>query len=180
MKTSKCPVCGNPGIPDYLNEDVVCPHCGSDLKIYKTLAEVSNTGDASAGSAKKYKLLAIILPIIAILLVGIPFFIVHNNSQNVHKTELAERDANICALRDSVKVLTAQLEKPAEAAPDYVEYTVVRNDGPWRIVKKAIGDTGNWIEDYKQIAKDNGFWDEASSTWKMIHPGQILKIYKQK
>lgn len=180
MKTFKCPVCGNPGIPDYFNEEVVCPHCGSDLKIYKTLAEVSNTEDISVGIAKKYKHIAVVLPIIAILLVGIPSFIVHYNLQDAHKIELAERDASISALQDSVKVLTAMLEKPAEVDSDYFEYTVIRNDGPWAIIKKVMGDTDNWIEDYKQIAKDNGLWDESSESWKMIHPGQVLKIHKSK
>ena len=40
MDTNKCPVCGNPGIPNYLNEEVVCPHCGSDLKIYRKVSEL--------------------------------------------------------------------------------------------------------------------------------------------
>ena len=180
MKISKCPVCGNPGVPDYKNGEVVCPHCGSDLKIYKTLAEVSSTDDASAGNVRKYKLLAIILPIIAILLVGIPFYFIHSSSQKAYKVDLAARDASISALQDSVKVLASQFERTIDVTPDFVEYTVVRNDGPWGIVKKVIGDTSNWSDDYKQIAKDNGFWDEASGSWKMIHPGQVLKIYKLK
>ena len=34
-----CPVCGKVGIPDYHKDEVVCPCCGTNLSIYKMLAD---------------------------------------------------------------------------------------------------------------------------------------------
>ncbi len=46
MDNIKCPVCGKPGIPDYHNEDVVCPQCKSDLSIYRV---IDNIPEAKSG-----------------------------------------------------------------------------------------------------------------------------------
>ena len=46
-----CPVCGKVGIPDYHKDEVVCPCCGTDLSIYKMLADslVNNTPQGPNG-----------------------------------------------------------------------------------------------------------------------------------
>jgi rubredoxin len=66
MDRNKCPVCGNPGIPNYLNEAVVCPHCGSDLKIYRKVSELVEVQTQATDGTKKYKRLSVVLPLIAI------------------------------------------------------------------------------------------------------------------
>lgn len=177
MKTTKCPICGNPGIPDYKNEDVVCPHCGSDLKIYRILAEASHKEDASV---RKYKMLAVVLPVAVALVVGLAFYRCYSNARKSYLDELTVREANIAKLEEEINVLSDKLQAPVDETNAYIDYIVVRNDGPWSIVRKVFGDTSNWSEEYKQIAKDNGIWDDNKGTWQIIHPGQILRINKVK
>ena len=43
-KNTKCPVCGKTGIPDFLNDDVKCPCCGSDLSIYRVIENIPEEG----------------------------------------------------------------------------------------------------------------------------------------
>ena len=33
-ESTKCPICGKEGIPNFRKEDVVCPCCNSDLTVY--------------------------------------------------------------------------------------------------------------------------------------------------
>lgn len=180
METTQCPICGNPGIPDYKSEDVVCPHCGSDLKIYRVLAEASNKEAASVGRARKYKNLAVVLPVVVGLVVGLAFYLCYINAQESYQDELTVREANIAKLEEEINVLSNKLHTPVDETNAYIDYIVVRNDGPWSIVKKVFGDTSNWYEEYRQIAKDNGFWDDNKGSWQIIHPGQILRIKKVK
>lgn len=180
METIKCPVCGNPGIPDYKQEDVICPHCGSDLTIYRTVAALDED-DATAGNGvKKFKTLSIVLPIVsAIMVIGITCLLHPNsNPKSDYNSMLAEKDRTISTLCDSVSVLQAQIRKlsTARAINSPTEYIIVPNDGPWSIVRKLYGNRSDWKEIAQKIAEDNGIWDAASQSWKLIHPGQILKI----
>lgn len=43
-ENTKCPVCGKTGIDDYLNKDVKCPCCGSDLSIYRVIEQIPEEG----------------------------------------------------------------------------------------------------------------------------------------
>lgn len=178
MSTMKCPVCGNPGIPNYLQEDVVCPHCGSDLKIYKALTEIGEGERSYSKSAKKYKLLAILLPVLAILVVGIPLYLNQNKTRQETASQLKDKEMTITQLQDSVSILSAKVESMTvqESAAD--EYVIARNDCPWKIVHKFYGIRGDWKELSRKIAEDNGIWDESRGEWKLIHPGQVLKINK--
>ena len=56
MKDLKCPVCGKNAIPDFHEEDVVCPCCGSDLSIYHKLSDLSviNRGKSVRNKSCKY------------------------------------------------------------------------------------------------------------------------------
>ena len=177
MDTTKCPVCGNPGIPDYLKENVTCPHCGSDLKVYKTLSEAAAGGD-SKPIASKYKYLAIVLPILVALLIGIPAYRLYRNAEKSAMTALEIKDNKISELQDSLSVLSTRIEalKPQENV--VVGYIVVKNDSPWKIIRKVYGAREDWNELARQIGKANDIWDESKGTWKQIHPGQVIKIEK--
>lgn len=175
MDTSKCPVCGNPGIPDYLKEDVICPHCGSDLKVYKTLSEAA-AERASKSTSPKFKLLAIVLPILVALLIGIPACLFYSNAKKSAKTALEIKDSNIAELQDSLSILSTKivaLEKQDKVSTGYI---VVKNDSPWSIVRKIYGVREDWNELARQIGEANGILDENTGAWKQIHPGQVLKI----
>lgn len=173
-----CPVCGNPSIPNYLQEDVVCPHCGSDLKIYKTLTKIGE-GESNYGkSMKRYRILSILLPIFAALAVGIPLYF--NLSKIRHDTfaQLKANDLTIKQLRDSLNILPAIVKDMKVLDSRYEEYVIVRNDCPWKIIHKFYGVRSDWKKLSKKIAVENEIWDDARGEWKPIHPGQVLKINK--
>lgn len=176
MSTMKCPVCGNPSIPNYLQEDVVCPHCGSDLKIYKTLSEIGDGESSSGKRAKKYKLLAILLPMLAALVVGIPLYLNLNKIRQESVAQLKDKEMSIAQLKDSVRILSAKVESMRVQESIADKYVIVRNDCPWKIVYKFYGLRGDWKKLSKKIAEDNGIWDESRDEWKPILPGQVLKI----
>ena len=181
MSSNRCPVCGNQGIPAYHQEDVICPRCGSDLRIYKTLSDVESISSKSENANKLYKRLAILVPAIVFILCGI--LACYAGQSNLNKT-ISDSNIKIVQLRDSIAYLNQQIQlKDQELNAKtkihaYSEYVIISNDSPWKIVRKFYGIRGDWKELAKQIAIDNKIWDEDQQEWKQIHPGQIIKVYK--
>ena len=175
MDTSKCPVCGKPGIPNYLNEDVVCPHCGSDLKIYRKVSELSNLQPSTDGSMK-FKILSIVLPLIAISATAAICYSVspEEKVEEAYYAKYLESEKQVAQLNDSVSVLNAQIQKLATQDEDYEDYVVKKNEGPWSVVNNIFGKRSDW----EAIAKANGLWDESRNNWKKLHPGQVIRIKK--
>lgn len=184
MSDNRCPVCGNQGIPAYHKEDVICPRCGSDLRIYKTLSDVESISSKSENATKSYKRLAILLPIIVFILCGISVCYFYTGQSYLYKT-ISDNNIEIVHLRDSIACLTQQIQlkdKELNAKTEiqaYFKYVILYNDSPWKIVRKFYGIRGDWKELAKQIAIDNKIWDEDQQKWKPIHPGQVIKIYNQ-
>lgn len=174
----KCPVCGNPGIPNYLNEAVVCPHCGSDLKIYRKVSELVDVQTQSTDGTKKYKLLSVVLPLIAIAATATVCLLYNPKQQETYYTQYLESKKLVDQLNDSVSVLNAQIQKFSSVPSDYVDYVVVRNDSPWGIVYKLYGNRSDWEKVAQAIAEDNGIWDDSRKKWKQIYPGQVIRIKK--
>ena len=179
METLKCPVCGKAGIPDYRNENVVCPNCNSDLGIYKTLNTIAKGNNESGGQVRKYKNLAMVLSALTVLLLGVLAFVYFNKDNN--PPTIVTSDAKVKELRDSIGTLYAQIESQktemSNSKSQFIEYTVLSNDSPWGIVRKFYGNRVDWETISQQIAEANGIWDENTKSWKQIHPGQIIKIY---
>ena len=111
MDTNKCPVCGNPGIPNYLNEAVVCPHCGSDLKIYRKVSELVEVQTQATDGTKKYKILSVVLPLIAIAATATVCLLSNPKQQETYYTQYIESKKLVDQLNDSVSVLNAQIQK---------------------------------------------------------------------
>ena len=109
MNTTQCPICGRPGIPDYHNENVVCPNCNSDLGVYRTLHALAEGNEGSNDLIRRYKLLAIVLPFLAVLLVGVLAFFNSGNSTKNLELKLADSNAVVIQLRDSINTLKSQL-----------------------------------------------------------------------
>lgn len=179
MSSNKCPICGNQGIPAYHREEVICPRCGSDLRVYKALYDVADISPKSRTINKRYKVLAIILPFIIFLLCGMSLynFFVYNETISKKDSEVAQLRESKDSLTKQVLLLETELNRNKEI-PTYFEYFIVHNDSPWAIVCKIYGMRENWEELSKQIAIDNDIWDEEKQAWKQIHPGQIIKVYK--
>lgn len=183
MSNNRCPVCGNQGIPAYHKDDVICPRCGSDLRIYKALADVESISLKSENATRLYKRLAILVPVIAFILCGIPAYFFYVGQSNLNKT-ISDNNIEIVQLRDSIAYLNQQIQlKDQELYAKteiqaYSEYVILSNDSPWKIVRKFYGIRGDWKKLARQIAIDNKIWDEDQQEWKQIHPGQVIKVFK--
>lgn len=185
METTKCPVCGRTGIPDYLiNENVVCPNCNSELGVYRTLHALAEGNSGSSSQTRKYKMLSIVLSILAVLLIGALMLFNRGKSTNELEQKLADANTVVTELRDSISNLKSQIESSKTtdlpSASQYIEYTVMPNDSPWRIVRKFYGNHQDWENISRKIAEANGIWDENAATWKQIHPGQVIRIHNIK
>ena len=154
MSSNRCPVCGNQGIPAYHQEDVICPRCGSDLRIYKTLSDVESISSKSENANKLYKRLAILVPAIVFILCGILACYFYAGQSNLNKT-ISDSNIKIVQLRDSIAYLNQQIQlKDQELNAKtkihaYSEYVIISNDSPWKIVKKFYGirgeDFNTWL-----------------------------------
>lgn len=56
----KCPICGRKDIPDYRQGDVTCPHCGSDLKVFRMLEDLETDSKSKSTIWKPIGLLALV------------------------------------------------------------------------------------------------------------------------
>ena len=184
MDSTKCPVCGTKGIPDYLNENVICPICHSDLGVYRTLHSNAENHEKNIIKANLYKKLSIVLPILAGLLIGVLAFVYTSRNNKDYNQKLADADAVIEDLRDSINILCTQIPPivadTSFSNSHFFEYTILPNDSPWRIVNKFYGNEKDWKRISKSLAERNNIWDDNTATWKRIYPGQVIKIYNFK
>ncbi len=139
---TKCPVCGKTGIPDFLNEDVKCPCCGSDLSIYRVIEKIPEEGHK----------LNIWKPISAVACIAVAILGIMLYTQKPSLTTTPTEE--LTQLKDSIEVLNKQLAQSKviseQPNPEY-KYVVLRGDSYWSISKKFYG-TGTR---YKEIAQNN-------------------------
>lgn len=140
-ENTKCPVCGKTGIPDYLNEDVTCPCCGSNLNIYRLIDRIPEEGH-------KFNIWKPISAVAFIATVGLGvLFFTQKPTVSVSPTD------DIAQLKDSIEVLNMQLQSRAsnEQSNFGYKYAVLRGDSYWSISKKFYG-TGTRAD---ELAKRN-------------------------
>ena len=162
-----CPVCGKVGIPDYHKDEVDCPCCGTDLSIYKMLADSQIAHTPKETNNNKWKIATAASAAIAIL--ALVFVSLPKQQEFVQDVELTNK---VESLKDSISSLTSQLKsanqeianlKVQSADGSDKIYIVKKNDSPCKISRKLYG-----IESrYKEI--------EAIIT-KPLQPGDTLKI----
>lgn len=163
----KCPVCGNgKDMPDYHKEDVICPCCGTDLSIYRLLADSQEHSTPPQANNNIWKIAIAVSAAIAIgsiVLLCIPKF--HGGN-----TDLSN---DIIVLKDSISKVMSELvvaneeitnlkERLSSKASDNI-YIVKKNDSPCKISRKLFGTERR----YKEI--------EAIIT-KPLSPGDTLYI----
>lgn len=162
-----CPVCGKVGIPDYHKDEVVCPCCGTDLSIYKMLADSQSAHTPKETNNNKWKIATAASAAIAIL--ALVFVCLPKQKEVVDDAELSNK---VEILEDSIRNLTSQLKlanqeivnlrvQPAVSSDKI--YIVKKNDSPCKISRKLYGTESR----YKEI--------EAIIT-KPLQPGDTLKI----
>lgn len=162
-----CPVCGKVGIPDYHKDEVVCPCCGTDLSIYKMLADSQSAHTPKETNNNKWKIATAASTAIAIL--ALVFVCLPKQKEVVDDAELSNK---VEILEDSIRNLTSQLKLAKQeivnlrvqptVSSDKI-YIVKKNDSPCKISRKLYGTESR----YKEI--------EAIIT-KPLQPGDTLKI----
>ena len=173
----KCPICGKDGIPNFRQEDVVCPCCGSDLSIYNKIREIAQergeTTNTKSKNSRSLKLLIVILFAVILFLGGYIFFV---NTPKVETTNEGAIVVNLTkqieTLQDSINKLNIQVDKtPNPSKQDnYRIYIVKRGDCIRRISRKELGTE----QRFEEIASINSLSETA-----LIHPGDTLKIPEQ-
>lgn len=164
----KCPVCEKEDIPDYHKEDVICPCCGTDLSIYRMLADSQEHFTSPQANNRIWKIAtaaSAAIAIASIVLLCIPRY--HGGNTNLSK--------DIVVLKDSISKVLSELDVAKEEitnlkgqlppkASDNI-YIVKKNDSPCKISRKLFGTERR----YKEI--------EAIIT-KPLSPGDTLYIKK--
>lgn len=187
METVKCPICDNPGIPDYHSQNVVCPHCGSNLAIYNTLHKLTTSSslkkENTGGKAKRITTAAIV----ALCLVALASYVSYTVSRKPLETQIEEQNKEIKSLKAAIDLAQNEAHENFQKKADTVyvnesqfKYVVQKGDCSSKIVRKLFGNTEDREIISKKIAEDNGIWDSTNKKWKIIHPGQKLTINNSK
>ena len=152
----KCPVCGKVGIPNYHNEDTVCPQCGSDLSIFRVIDQIPQPVDKKKNVWMPIAAVAILA---AAVFGGILLFKPHTQ-QSIQDNAL---EARIAILQDSIGTLNEKLESQPQqiaTASDGFRYVVKKGDSFWSISKRFYH-TGTR---YEEVATANGLDSKSKLT----------------
>ncbi len=170
--STKCPVCGRTGIPDYRSGDVRCPECGSNLKVFRILDSMESDRRSKASIWKPVGIMALV----AAALFAILYFT---------KGTTPEADAQrISMLEDSIATLNhkmGDLKSGKQETPNVVEAAAQtsKSDSPSEEAKDASSeDDGITAPPGKVVEKDGKKYytvQKGDSWWKISQ-----KLYKGK
>ena len=163
MENCKCPVCGKPGIPDYHQEDLICPQCGSDLSIFRVIDQIPDS--------KHKKNIWLPIAIVAIL-ATVALAIVLPVRIGEESRKIETKNIEITLLQDSVNYYKDQLaniiiNKPTQVGSNEFIYVVKKGDSFWSISKRFY----NTGIRYKEIIEDNGLSENSK-----LNVGDTIKI----
>lgn len=150
----KCPVCGKVGIPDYHNEDTVCPQCGSDLSIFRVIDQIPQP-------VEKKKNVWVPIAVAAILVAAVCGGILLFRPAKV--VQIETQNEQIAMLQDSIGRLNAKLEVAAQVPTtqsNEFKYVVRKGDSFWSISKRFYH-TGTR---YEEVAAANGLDSKSKLT----------------
>lgn len=140
-----CPVCNKTGIPDFKNENVVCPCCGTDLSVYKTINAAQKATIHREGKNKKARILAALSLVVAVASL-ITCAYLYYTKPPVKETDNDNLIAQIATLKQENKSLSDSIAVLNKKTPARRTYTVVKGDCPWRISEKVFGDGRRYDE----------------------------------
>lgn len=140
-----CPVCNKTGIPDFRNENVVCPCCGTDLSVYKSINAAQKAIIRPGGKNKKARILAAISSVVAVASL-ITCAYLYDTKPPVNEKDNDILIAQIDSLKHENKSLSDSIVVLNKKSPSRRTYTVVKGDCPWRISEKVFGDGRRYNE----------------------------------
>lgn len=159
MENHKCPVCRKPDIPNYHEEDVVCPQCKSDLSIYRVINQIPSSSGKNIWKP---------MSAVAILAAAVCAFLWLQKPSTI--SEDSSHLAELTAARDSITTLLAQVKGVKENIPEgggSFNYIVRKGDSYWSICKKFYG-SGTKAQELAE--KNNRTMDTP------LYEGDTLKI----
>ena len=160
MVEFKCPICGKVGLEDYLNKEIICPACNSDLGVFKLLNQ-------KIPNRKGYRYLAVVGLFCAVALIFMMFS--SNKSQIEFKAKINENEKTIVSLKDSINNIK-KAQSPIITTKEEKYYTVKKGDSFCLISFKLFGTEIYALE----IAELNNL--DINS---IIQPDQQFKIPKK-
>jgi len=157
-----CPICNKAGLSDYTKNEVVCPQCNSDLKVFLLLDSISEPVKGRFGI---YALIG--LTLLAILFLGL-FIKTNTVKKEILATNIVLKDSITILIREKLALERQNEQLPlTESKEVTVKYVVKKGDYPYKIAQFFYGD-GNR---YKQIEADNALVQPHT-----LKVGQILLI----
>ena len=159
-----CPVCQKKGIDDYIQQEITCPQCDSDLSSYKYIHDL----DSISGDRRIFTLPSLIL---LLLVSAIAAFLVNSG-----KSTKSELDSTIIELQGQlndqnlmVKDLQSSVEvlKDSLSSPRFMTYVIQKGDSPWVVSKRFYGTPLK----FRVIQEDNNLIENSK-----FQPGRTLKI----
>ena len=140
-----CPVCSKTGIPDFRNENVVCPCCGTDLSVYRSIRTAQKATIQPGSNNKKARILAAFSSVIAVASL-ITCAYLYYTKPPVNDVDNDNLIAQISSLKQENKSLSDSIIVLNKKLPLRRTYTVVKGDCPWRISEKVFGDGRRYDE----------------------------------
>lgn len=141
--STKCPVCGRTDIPDYTKEDVRCPSCGSDLKVFRLIDEVESE---SYSKVLRWKPIALL----SLLAAAVFAFLYFTNDPTGAVADAKDR---IALLEDSITSLHELINNPMVEDKAAVAQNEKSADKGKTEAKSEPKDAGS---DNAQAASDDG------------------------
>ena len=143
--TNECPVCGKSGIPDFRQEDVVCPCCETDLSIYRKLGMLNREKNENPAKKGKHRLILSVLALLVCLIsIGCICLAVHSDT-GASTTDVNALSSEVVCLKDSIARLNAEVtalqSDQTKAAPTTTAetYVVKRGDSLCKISREIYG-----------------------------------------
>ena len=143
MVSTKCPICDNPGIPDYHLQNVICPHCGSDLSIYKKINDAARLDNPKTSdhyfNAKKI----LIATLAFICIAAVASFISYNVSRKPLLEQIEKMNTEINSLNESLAQAKSKAQTKPETTNSYMKCKRMIVHGPSYANFSALHMTGN-------------------------------------
>ncbi len=169
-----CPICNKSGILDFLNEDVVCPCCGSDLSVYRKINALTNSKRNSNKNKDLQKwLLGVSVITCFFLILNIYLFSLYNNVSK-NSRQLVEELEYVKKKNTKLSDLMAKLKESTavsslEGGEPHISswYITRKGDSFCKISRRLYGTEAI----YKNIIQLNNLTEST-----ILHAGDSLRI----
>lgn len=173
IESTICPICGKEGLPDFHQEDVVCPCCESDLSVYRKIRALStenNSAQAKVNNSNRIWFFALGATILVLASLCSWLLLFNKVSSNEAPTVVDLQKENQL-LNDSIATLNSQfltIQRTEIQSIDSTRFYIVRKgDSFCKISKQLFGTEAR----FNEIAELNRLNQKT-----LLHRGDTLKV----